>query len=69
MVLHVEAIELPPSGDVSGVPLSENGLKDYNRGRSYLLDYANRQNVPVATSIEDAVATVMTLVGRNEAYI
>lgn len=69
-MLYVEALnELSAAGDVNGVPLSPTGLKDYNRGRTYLLDYANRQNVPVAHTIEDAVDRVLTLVGRSEANI
>lgn len=35
--------------------LSQQAVKDYNRGRLYLADLARRENVPIYESISDAV--------------
>lgn len=40
---------------VNGETLSASALKDYNRGRNYLSDLANREGVPVFDEISEAV--------------
>ena len=42
-----------------GERLSKAALKDYNRGRSYLSDFANREGVPVFEEIKEAVECVL----------
>lgn len=42
-----------------GEVLSELALKDYNRGRSYLSDIANRVGVPVFDNVAEAVQCVV----------
>ena len=42
-----------------GEMLSKAALKDYNRGRSYLSDFANREGVPVFEEIREAVECVL----------
>ena len=39
--------------------LSVNALKDYNRGRSYLSDFANREAIPVFDNVEEALQCVV----------
>ena len=39
--------------------LSVSALKDYNRGRSYLSDIANREAIPVFDNIEEALQCVV----------
>jgi hypothetical protein len=43
--------------------LSKAALKDYNRGRSYLSDFANREGVPVFEEIGEAVQCVLQKCG------
>ena len=43
----------------SGERLSKAALKDYNRGRSYLSDFANREGVPVFEEVREAVECVV----------
>lgn len=40
--------------------LSEVAVKDYNRGRHYLIDLARREGIPVFDKLEDAVACVLS---------
>jgi len=42
-----------------GDKLSEAARKDYNRGRSYLSDFANREGVPVFDEIQEALECVV----------
>lgn len=42
-----------------GEVLTKAALKDYNRGRSYLSDIANREGVPVFDNVEEAVQCVV----------
>ena len=42
-----------------GEVLAKQALKDYNRGRSYLSDFANREGVPVFENIREAVDCVV----------
>ena len=44
---------------IGGSQLSTDALKDYNRGRTYLSDIANREGMPIFDSIEEAVACVV----------
>jgi len=39
--------------------LSKQAVKDYNRGRMYLSDLANRESVPVFESVAEAVDCVI----------
>ena len=39
--------------------LSVSALKDYNRGRSYLSDIANREAIPVFDNVEEALQCVV----------
>lgn len=47
--------EIPHGITIDGAILSDQGVKDYNRGRVYLSDIATRNNVPVFTDIAEAV--------------
>ncbi|PAA54646.1 hypothetical protein BOX15_Mlig020189g2 [Macrostomum lignano] len=63
VVLHVQLYPAGGGGgDGDGCDLSADAVKDYNRGRLYLLDVANRANVPVLASPEEAVDKVIGLV-------
>ena len=42
-----------------GEVLTKQALKDYNRGRSYLSDIANREGVPVFDNVTEAVQCVV----------
>lgn len=53
---------LPEDCVVSGEKLTEQGIKDYNRGRMYLSDYASREGVPVFQNIVDALQHAIQLV-------
>lgn len=46
---------LPNDCRINGFQLSSAAIKDYNRGRAYLIDLAKRQNIPVYGSIDDAL--------------
>ena len=43
----------------TGEKLSKAALKDYNRGRSYLSDIANREGVPVFEEVQEAVDCIL----------
>ncbi|XP_012236848.1 uncharacterized protein LOC117239411 isoform X8 [Bombus vosnesenskii] len=60
LVLCVQA--LPEDCVVSGEKLTEQAIKDYNRGRMYLSDYATREGVPVFQNIADALQHAIQLV-------
>ncbi|KAG0722549.1 hypothetical protein GWK47_044311 [Chionoecetes opilio] len=51
---------LTESSLVDGEQLSRQALKDYNRGRSYLTDQANRDQIPVFSDIQEAVECAAT---------
>ena len=62
VVLCVQKI--PEDGKINqdcdeGETLTKQALKDYNRGRSYLSDIANREGVPVFENIEEALQCVV----------
>ena len=42
-----------------GEVLTKTALKDYNRGRKYLSDFANREGVPVLDNITEALQCVV----------
>ena len=44
---------------IEGAPLSKAALKDYNRGRAYLSDIANREGVPVFEEVGEAIGCVL----------
>merc|ERR1711902_302875 len=44
------------TGDIA----SKTAVKDYNRGRSYLSDFANREGVPVFDEIQEALECVIS---------
>ncbi|XP_053981913.1 uncharacterized protein LOC128894241 isoform X3 [Hylaeus anthracinus] len=60
LVLCVQT--LPDDCVVSGEKLTEQAIKDYNRGRMYLSDYATREGVPVFQNIADALQHAIQLV-------
>ena len=45
--------------------LSKLALKDYNRGRSYLSDIANREGIPVFDNVEEALQCVVDKCKNN----
>ena len=45
---------------VEGEKLTKQAVKDYNRGRSYLSDFANREGVPVFDEIQEALECVIS---------
>lgn len=45
--------------DVDGEQLSPLAVKDYNRGRDYLMDQANKDGIPVFINIQEAVDCVI----------
>jgi hypothetical protein len=57
IVLCIE--KMPEQLIVGGEALSPDALKDYNRGRAYLSDIANREAVPIFDNIEESVACVI----------
>lgn len=44
---------------IDGEVLSKAAFKDYNRGRSYLSDFANREGVPVFEEIHEAIECIL----------
>lgn len=54
-----------PNSTLTSVPfqLSKQAVKDYNRGRVYLSDLANRDGIPVFDDIQDAVRCAISKVG------
>jgi len=58
VVLCVQHI--PSDARLEGEPISKLAVKDYNRGRSYLSDFANREGIPVFDAIDEALECVIT---------
>ncbi|XP_017022530.1 uncharacterized protein raw isoform X3 [Drosophila kikkawai] len=56
---------LPDDCVLGGEKLTVAAIKDYNRGRSYLIDLAKRQGVPVFTEIREALECT---VAKVQAY-
>nr|CAH0111335.1 unnamed protein product [Daphnia galeata] len=46
---------LPDNAEINGDRLSAFAIKDYNRGRNYLSDLANREGIPVFDEVKEAV--------------
>jgi len=44
---------------IQGETMSKAAVKDYNRGRAYLSDFANREGVPVFDEVQEAVECVI----------
>lgn len=59
VVLCVQKIPESNPKMEDGEILSKAALKDYNRGRSYLSDMANREGVPVFEDIHEAIECVL----------
>jgi len=57
VVLCVQHIQ--PGARIGGEEVSKLAIKDYNRGRQYLSDYANREGVPVFDEIREALDCVI----------
>lgn len=57
--------EVPPSCRVDDDELGARAVKDLNRGRLYLQDIANRQNIKIFTNVREAVAEVIRIVGAQ----
>jgi len=57
VVLCVQHIQ--PGARIAGENLSKLAIKDYNRGRSYLSDYANREGIPIFEDIKEALECVI----------
>ena len=51
---------IPQDSVMEGEKLTKQAVKDYNRGRSYLSDFANREGVPVFDKIKEAVECVIS---------
>ena len=47
------------TGTVQGEAMSKAAVKDYNRGRAYLSDFANREGVPVFDEVLEALDCVI----------
>ena len=47
--------QLAEGTQINGETLTAMAIKDYNRGRNYLSDLANREGVPVFDEISEAV--------------
>ncbi|EDV31821.1 uncharacterized protein Dana_GF14357, isoform F [Drosophila ananassae] len=56
---------LPDDCVLNGEKMTVAAIKDYNRGRSYLIDLAKRQGVPVFTDIQ---AALQCTVAKVQAY-
>jgi len=56
---HTTTSEEGGRGGQKQQQLSKSALKDYNRGRSYLSDFANREGVPVFESVSEAIDCVV----------
>ncbi|XP_014661742.1 PREDICTED: uncharacterized protein LOC106804877 [Priapulus caudatus] len=52
---------------INGSSLSVQAVKDYNRGRTYLSDIANRESVPVFDDVTEAVHCVIAKVKASAA--
>jgi len=53
---HIAPDTVLDTGDIA----SKTAVKDYNRGRSYLSDFANREGVPVFDEIQEALECVIS---------
>lgn len=53
-VQHIQA-----GARIAGEELTKLAIKDYNRGRSYLSDYANREGIPIFEDLKEALECVI----------
>jgi len=51
--------QMPGDAVVDGEKVTKLAVKDYNRGRSYLSDFANREGVPVFDEVQEAIECVI----------
>lgn len=51
----VMCVQMINNSSVRGIQLSDSAVKDYNRGRAYLVDLAKRHGIPVFEEIDAAV--------------
>jgi len=58
--------KLPNDARISGEALSPQAIKDYNRGRTYLSDYANREGIPVFDELTEALQCVIDKCKSNK---
>nr|XP_042904520.1 uncharacterized protein LOC107437853 isoform X1 [Parasteatoda tepidariorum] len=63
VVLCIQYIE--DGTEIDGEKLSEQAVKDYNRGRVYLSDLATRAGIPVFDSIEESVECAAKMCLQN----
>ncbi|XP_077986085.1 uncharacterized protein LOC144440573 [Glandiceps talaboti] len=54
--------EVHDSTVVKGEKLTNKAARDYNRGRKYLADVANRNNVPIFEDIKESVECAMNII-------
>jgi len=57
VVLCVQHIQ--PGSRIAGEELTKLAIKDFNRGRVYLSDYANREGIPIFEDIKEALECVI----------
>lgn len=62
MVLCIQ--EMSRGVIVDGEELTDQAVKDYNRGRTYLSDFAHRKNVTVFNNIEEAVESAIDMCNK-----
>lgn len=50
-------VDIPSDGgaEIEGMKLSARAIKDYNRGRAYLASLANKNRIPIYTTVTDTV--------------
>lgn len=61
MVLCINDIPQSEDPEVDGMKLSQRALKDYNRGRTYLANIANKSRVPIFTNVSDTAMCAVYL--------
>jgi len=57
VVLCVQHIQ--PGARIAGEELTKLAIKDYNRGRTYLSEYANREGIPIFEEVKEALECVI----------
>lgn len=53
--------DLPSNCIINNEVLSDQAVKDYNRGRAYLTDLARRKNVPMFRQVDEAIVKAIKL--------
>ncbi|KAK2719830.1 uncharacterized protein LOC136037094 isoform X1 [Artemia franciscana] len=64
VVLCVQYLE--DDCEIMGEKLSKLAIQDYNRGRAYLSDLANRERIPVFDNVEEAVLKVTQVATKSK---